>query len=538
MNEVIQDKSKNSFIEKLKKMVIRENKNIVKDNADYEKYIQQEAEKMWNERKKLVAVTSPEEEKRFIAEARRSISAAIVAKEAEAKTNKKDDEKSAEEKKDEIKDKKGQAKVEKSTAVRDINSKEIGYLDRLELLYQMKIKMLREQQKKDEYVPSDKEYYKMLLLQKSIEADRKNALNGLDEKSKAQFIKVEEEFKRKELDIERRSNQKFRQELDEFSRLNTKIKEINEWIEQKQEEMRDGKVDPEEYQKAMKEKQVELQNTLVKISALNPQKLQEVCDVKAKHARLERGIMGKNYREELYLRSSDEMREKLNYKNEKEKLQAVITQKENNFFDQNGINRTIEQDKKHKEYLEKEKEKLDDAEQTPENIKRKAEVLKELRIIDTRIDGAENKKEELEQGMKYDENVEGKLAQEDKAVEEDIKEIEQDFAEIEENIEEMDKDIETAGIQGKTEEEIRKEAIETGAVVGGVVSLAGGDTSDAIIAGAIAAGVKEDTERGKINEWENMVNKDAPDTKAVENYRETQEAIQEQQEQYEQERIR
>jgi len=540
MSEVIQNKEKESFVEKLKKMVIRENKNIVKDNAAYEKYIQQVAEKMWNERKKLVPIASPEEEKRFIAEASRSVSAALVAKEAEEKSIIKDNEKSSEEKKEEIEDKKGQAKVEKLTAVRNINSKEIGYLDRYELLYQMKIKMLRDQQKKDEYVPSDKEYYKMLLLQKSIENDREEYLKGLDEKTRVQVVKVEEEFKRKELDIERRSNQKFRQEIDEFSRLNTKIKEINEWIEQKQEEMREGKVDPQEYQKAMKEKQLELENTLEKISALNPKKLQEVCDVKAKHARLEKGIMGRNYRAELYLRSSDEMRERLNYKNEKEKLQAVITQKENRFFDQNGINRTIEQDKKHKEYLEKEKEKLDEAEQTPENIKRKAEVLKELRIVDARIDSGETKKEELEQGMKYDENVENKLALEDKALEEDIKEVEQDFTEIEQNIEEMDKDIRTVGIQGKTEEEIRKEAIETGAVVGGAVSLAGGNASDAIIAGAVAAGVKEETERGKINEWEGMVN-DTPDTDAVEKQRERQKALEdleEQQEIYEQERIR
>ena len=67
--------------------------------------------------------------------------------------------------------------------------------------------------------------------------------------------------------------------------------------------------------------------------------------------------------------------------------------------------------------------------------------------------------------------------------------------------------------------------------------MAGGDASDAIIAGAVAAGVKTEQERGKLNEWEGMVN-DTPDTEAVENFRETQEAMQEQQEQYEKERIR
>lgn len=540
MSEVIQNKEKNSFVEKLKKMVIRENKDIVKNNSDYEQYIEQEIEKMLKERGKFVAVTSPEEEKKFRAEARRSISAALVAKEAEDKANKKDDEKSAEEKKEEIADKIGQAKVEKANTVRDINSKQIGYLDRVELLYQMKMKMLREQLKKDEYVPSDKEYYKMLLLQKSIESDREEYLAGLDEKTRAQVVKVEEEYKGKELDIERRSNQKFRQELDEFAKLNIKMREINEWIEQKQQEMREGKVDPEEYEKAMQEKQLELEDTLEKISALNPQKLQEVCDTKTKHARLERGIMGKDYRARVYERSSDEMRERLDYKTRKEKLQDAVTNKENRFFEQNGIDRTIEEYKKHKEELEKELEKINENENIPENIKRKAEVLKELMILDARLDGAENKKEDLEQGMKYDENVEAKLVTEERSVAEDIKEIEQDFTEIEKNIEEMDKDVETAGIQGKTEQEIRKEAITTGAVVGGTVAIAGGSTTEAVVAGVFATEIKEQDERkaqGKIGEWEGMVN-DTPDEKAVENFRETQEAMQEQQELYEQERIR
>lgn len=540
MSEVIQSKEKNSFIEKLKKLVIRENKSVIKDSQDYDKYIEQEIEKMLKVRGEFVAVTSPEDEKKFIAEVKRSISAAIVAKDADAKANTKDEEKSEEEKKEEIKDKKSKAKIEKSTAVRDINSKQIGYLDRLEILHQMKTKMLREQLKKDEYVPSDKEYYKMLLLQKSIEQDREAYLAGLDEKTKAQVIKIEEEYKGKELDIERRSNQKFRQDLDEFARLNTKLKEINEWIEQKQQEMREGKVDPEEYQKAMQAKQLELEDTLEKISALNPQKLQEVCDTKAKHMRLQRGIMGRNYMAKVYARSSDEMKKRLNYKTEKENIQAAVTKKENQFLNQNGIERTIQEYKKHREELEKELEKIDELEDIPENIKRKTEILKELMIVDARLDGVENQKEDLEQGMKSSKNVEASLSDEDKTVEQEIKKIEEDFVEIEENVESMDKDIQTAGIQGRTEQEIQKEALATGAVTAGAVSLAGGDIGDSVFIGAMAAAEKESSEKtnnGKINEWENLVN-NTPDTKAVENFRETQEALQERQELYEQERVR
>lgn len=139
--------------------------------------------------------------------------------------------------------------------------------------------------------------------------------------------------------------------------------------------------------------------------------------------------------------------------------------------------------------------------------------------------------------MQSGEDIEGKLKFEDKAVEEDIHEVEQDFKEIEENIENMEKDVETAGIQGKTEEEIRKEAITTGAVVGGAVSLAGGTPSQAITAGMVTSAIKEEKERGKLNEWEGMVN-DKPDEQAVENFRETQEKMIEQQQEYEKERIR
>ena len=129
--------------------------------------------------------------------------------------------------------------------------------------------------------------------------------------------------------------------------------------------------------------------------------------------------------------------------------------------------------------------------------------------------------------METDKNVDAKLAQEDKAIEEDVKEIEQEFVEVDKNIDKMDKDMDTAAIQGKPEEEIRKEAIETGVVVGGAVSLAGGNLTQAAIAGAVVAEVKEEHESSKLrNEWESMVNP-TPDDEAVKRHRETQDALKE-----------
>jgi len=537
MSEVIQNKD--SFLDRLKKLVERENKKIVKSSPDYEKYIEEEIAKMLKERNKFVAITTPEEEKIFKAEVKRSLTAALLAKDSDQKerTEISDNEKTEQEKKEEIAEKKKDSNMEKTGIIRDANSKDIGYLDRLELLNQMRVQTLRDQLNAGNYVPSDKEYYKMLLLQKSIESDRDEYLEGLDEKTKLEVLKIEEDYKGKELDIERKSNQKFRQELDEFKRLNIKVRELNKFIEQKQEEMQEGKVDPEEYQKTMNEKQLEMASALERISALNPEKLQEVCDIKIKHERLERGIMGAGYRAEIYNRSSDEMKKRLDYKTGKENIQATVIKAENSFFDKNGIQRTINSFKSHKEELEEELDDINNSENSPENIKRKSEILKELRIVDSRLDSAENKKDKLEQGINEDEEITATFATEDKIVEEEIKEIEKDFEEIDKNIEEMETDVQTAGIQGKSEEKIRAEAIVTGAIVSGAVSVAGGSDGEALLAGVVAAEVKEEKEKGKISEWEGMVNS-TPDEEAVENFRETQEAMIEQEEQYEQERIR
>lgn len=96
---------KNSFIERLKKLVIRENKDIVKQNPDLEKYIEQEIEKMLKVRGEFVAVTSPEEEKKFRAEVKRSLKKALEEKalangeKIDTKIKTADSDKTAEEKK-------------------------------------------------------------------------------------------------------------------------------------------------------------------------------------------------------------------------------------------------------------------------------------------------------------------------------------------------------------------------------------------------------------------------------------------------------
>lgn len=495
-------------------------KELLTQGNAIDEYIDKEVESMLEVREGILPLDEKEKE-RIKGELKATLEDLVNEVEHEKDSVKQDQDKTNEEKNDEIKDKKAKTKEDNGAKIRDINGKNIGYQDRLELLNKMKIKMQKEMKKNGEFVPSDKEYYKMLLLQKSIEKDREAYLEGLDDKSKAELIKLEEQYKSKELDFERETNKKYREDLEELSELNTDLRNINRWFEQKQLEFEKGEITPETYQKQVEEKQNELDKTLLAISELNPERLQEIADKKAQHARLEKVVMGENYAEKVYLRSSDEMRERLDYKTSKENEQSRTILQENNFLQKEGLDKTITIHEKHREELEKELEKLEDI---PENLERRSEVLKELHIVDAKLDGYENTKKTLDVGMEQGEDVQMEMANEEKKVEEEIVEIEKDFKEIDQSIEKAQEQEGEESLQpkaqGKTEEEINKEAFETAVAVGIAVDIVDDspkDTEHAVIAGAVAGvATKQKLENeGKLGEWRAAVNEEY-DGEAVE----------------------
>lgn len=463
-------------------------------------YVERELKKAIEERKRGNAISDPKADKRFEKEMRKSLEEAYDALKAheveEKKAKAREVEKSHEEK--------GASKKESS--LRDINGKDIGYLDRVALLHEMKMKMLKEQRDKGDYTPSTKEAYKIMLLEASVERDREKYMESLEPEEIASVIKLEEAYKNKELDVVREQNNDFREKVHEMSELNKKLKDINDCFEELQEKMRNGEISEEDYRKEMAEKQLELDETLADINELNPEKLQEAIYEKQRQSRLQRAVLGKDYSEKVFVRSSDEMRERLNYASEKNAYNAAAIMTENKYLQKQGLERTIEEYEKHKEKLEKELEKLED---TPDNLERRTEILKELRITDAKLDGYNNTKDDLEHGLERDKDVRVDMEEESKAVEEDIKEVEEEFEPIEEVLEkseELDFDFDHA--RADAEHDIREQAFKTGvktAVAVKVLDDCPRDTEHAVIAGVVAGKMKENSLR---NEWENAVSKE------------------------------
>lgn len=494
----------NEFIKNLQSQVnanrVEEQKKENITSLSKKEYVERELKKVLEERKRGNAVSNPKENKRFEKEMRKSLEEAYDAAKAneveEKKAKAKQVEKSHEEKE----------ATKKGTNLRDINGKDIGYLDRVALLHEMKMKMLKEQRDKGDYTPSTKEAYKIMLLEASIERDREKYMEGAEPEEIAAVVKIEEAYKNKELDVTREQNKDFREKVHEMSELNKKLKDINDCFEELQEKMRNGEISEEEYRKEVGEKQVELDETLADINELNPEKLQDAIFEKQRQARLQRAVLGKDYSEKVFVRSSDEMKERLNYVSEKNAYNAAAIMTENKYLQKQGLERTIEECEKHKEELEKELEKLED---TPDNLKRRTEILKELRITDAKLDGYNNTKDDLEHGLEKDKDVRVDMEEESKAVEEDIKEVEEEFEPVEEVLEKSEEsDFDFNHSRVDAEHEIREEAFKTGvktAVAVKVLDDCPRDTEHAVIAGVVAGKMKENNLR---NEWENAVSKE------------------------------
>ncbi len=493
----------NDFIKSLQSQVkgtkVEEQKVESVTRLSKKEYVERELKKAMEERKRGSAISDPKADKRFMKDMRKSLEEAYD----EAKAKELEENKAKAKTVEKSKEEKGAAK---KTSLRDINDKDIGYLDRLALLHEMKMKMLKEQRDKGDYVPSSKEAYKVMLLEASIERDREPYVKGLESEELASVVKIEEGYKNKELDVTREQNKDFREKLFEMSELNKKLKDINDYFEELQEKMRNGEIDEEEYRKCIDKKQYEFDEVLKDINELNPEKLQKAVDEQQRQSRLQKHFLGKDYNEKVYLRSSEEFKKRLDYANEKKLYNAAAIVTENKYLQKEGLERTIKETENHKEKLEKELEKLGD---TPDNLKRRTEILKELRITDAKLDGYENTREDLENGLEKDIDVTGDIENESKAVEEDIEDVEKDFEDVEEVLdksEELDFDFDSS--RAEAESEIREEAFKTGARTAVAVKIIDDcphDTEHAVVAGAVAGKMKENSLR---KEWENTVSKE------------------------------
>lgn len=489
------------FIDELKSKVIMPGVNSEEKKSEditrlsKKEYVERELKKAIEERKRGNAVFDPKAERRFEKEMRKSLEEAYDEMKAHEVEEKKEEAKAIE-KRD----------TKKEESLRDMNGKNIGYLDRVALLHEMKMKMLKEQRDKGDYTPSTKEAYKIMLLEASIERDREKYVDGLEPEEIVSVRKIEEAYKNKELDVVREQNKEFREKIHEMSELNKKSKEINDCFEELQEKMRNNEIGEEEYRKEMREKQAELDKVLEDVNTLNPEKLQNAIFEKQRQSRLQKAVLGKDYNEKVFVRSSDEMQKRLNYLSGKNAYNAAAIMTENKYLQKQGLERTIAEHEKHRKELEKELDKLKD---TPDNLKRRAEITEELRITDAKLDGYNNTMEDLENGLAKDIDVSSNMESESKAVEKDIKEVEAEFEPIEEALEENEKHEVGAGAPPEDKDiegEIKKEAFKTGvktAMFVDVMDDSPNDKKHAAVAGAVAGKMKANSLR---EEWERGVN--------------------------------
>lgn len=242
--------------------------------------------------------------------------------------------------------------------IKKIEPRNIGYMDRLAILHDMKMKLYKEQEAQGKGVTDLRYTEIMMRYEKEILEHREEYIAGLTDKEKEKFKQEEAKLQREELEAKKRAEEEYITRCSQFSVLVGEVERFREQLAAIQQQFEDNEIDIDTYESQKQEIQSKLQVTLVSMNMLNPNELLEDSRGILEREAMQLNILGGDYRTRLIENSTLEMASRISQSHSKD-METVHTIKSNEeYFQQNGIHAMAIELKEHLDNLNKELESV------------------------------------------------------------------------------------------------------------------------------------------------------------------------------------
>lgn len=277
-----------------------------------------------------------------------------------------------------------------------------GYLDRLEILHNLKMEMYDEQIKKNEICPNEDLFYKTIFLERELMAQREK----LSQQEQDGLLEIEEKYKKEEMVKQKKIRDQLKIEARNFDKLVTALKEVNDEIKyvqklQLQSTERDtGMITEEDAEKRLIIANEKRTKILAEISIINPDLILEKKEQQHQMEQVKRDVMGGEINPEDY---SEETQKNIKYANATDK-KTEYTFKSNDNYYKKEIEESIISYKEQFEKLKKRLNELPNEPETADDIKEKANILVQMRQVKGQITQTDELIKSMEDNMAHKTN--------------------------------------------------------------------------------------------------------------------------------------
>lgn len=272
-----------------------------------------------------------------------------------------------------------------------------GYLDRLEILHNLKMEMYDEQIKKNEICPNEDLFYKTIFLERELMAQREK----LSQQEQDGLLEIEEKYKKEEMVKQKKIRDQLKIEARNFDKLVTALKEVNDEIKyvqklQLQSTERDtGMITEEDAEKRLIIANEKRTKILAEISIINPDLILEKKEQQHQMEQVKRDVVGGEINPEDY---SEETQKNIKYANATDK-KTEYTFKSNDNYYKKEIEESIISYKEQFEKLKKRLNELPNEPETADDIKEKANILVQMRQVKGQITQTDELIKSMEDNM-------------------------------------------------------------------------------------------------------------------------------------------
>ena len=265
---------------------------------------------------------------------------------------------------------------------RKIDPKHIGYMDRLTILHDMKMRLYKEQGQNQRGVTDLKYTETVMRYEKMLLDEREGYVASLSDEEKKKFKEEETKLKLQELKTQKRAEEKYTERYNQFSRIVGDIERIREEKDAAMTRFRKGEIDQEECNRLKKIADEDLEVALLAMTELKPEELLE--DVKTIEQRdtMQEKILGGDYRTKQIANATAELASKIEDSHERDKKGVAEITSVEEYFQNRGVHGMTEDLEKHLEELKNEldevKADLDKGNISSEKLSRAKDLLKEV----------------------------------------------------------------------------------------------------------------------------------------------------------------
>lgn len=374
----------------------------------------------------------------------------------------------------EVKEDKNKDKKDEKEQDKEDSSVAKGYLDKLEELHNLKMKMYREQVEKHEINPNEDLFYKVIFMERQLALKRAR----YSEEDQEKFRETEEKFKKQEMAEQKKVRDELKLNVYEFDKKVTELKEANDEIEyveklQIQSTERDsGKITDEDAKKRLQIANEKRTKVLAEISILNPELL---MDEKAKKQQMdvaERTVVGsQNLKKQDEV--SKEVEGNINYAKSTDAKTGAKLELNNDYY-QKELQKSRENYEMQLERLKIELKELPENPVTADDMSKKANILAQMKQVKEQIELGDDLEKSMQYNMEKDTDEVDKFVSAGKEYNQDMDKTEEGFEETDEYVKMVEEQEGEKSLENpeNTREEDKQEVVEDEVLTAGMAGYA------------------------------------------------------------------